>query len=107
MCDKPRKIISCHRPDICGRKLAGCISTAEVIDKEVVGSVMTVGNSLVFLRKPGGRLNRSGHSEAEAISNFLNSLAVIRLNHIASFLRHKLLGYISHCNVMRVILSVL
>ena len=57
VCGKTGNIPSCYLPYIAGGKLARFVSTAEIVYEEVVCTVVTVVDSLKFLRESLGRLN--------------------------------------------------
>ena len=91
MSRKSGNIPSCNLPDVTGRKLARRVCSAEVVDKEVVSTVVSVVDTLKLLRKSLGRLNGRGKTESKAVGNRLYSRGVVLGYHRGKLLRVKLL----------------
>ena len=84
-------------PDIGGRKLTGSICPAEIVDQEMMGSVVGVANSFIFLRQSGNRLNGTYTGKPCTFGNVLDRSFIVTADTLIDFRRLQLLGKSSLC----------
>ena len=107
MCYKTGDVPTCNLPDVCGRKLSCPVCTAEVINQEVMRSVVTVSEAFEFLGKTLCGLNGGCVVEAPALSNFSNSFFIVFVDCIVKLFRLDFLCYIVGDNCVGIFFAAL